>query len=285
MSHIEDVLAEAVMAAAEHYGWSVAGRGGVVMFTRRDGVRIEMSREVRILSYRVDILLVVRPVTGNAVRLAVECDGHDFHDRTKQQAAYDRARDRELLMHSVSTIRFTGSEIVHSPERCAGDVWDVVGKLEANSQGRRATSGGRGSVDNGEDRRISEMLAIQLEIMAVIVDNPWTAAMDGTVRAFWLLTNADLRDLFQSIRNGLMTRQQATERVPRWAAKHLRSGRYVSATDPLATIQEMTHRLMSLIGGSETSEKTDPGAHGQPIERLAHERIRRHVAERGDTEV
>lgn len=83
-------------------------------------------RAVAIDSYRVDFLLSI-----NGLHLAVECDGHEWHERTKQQAAYDRARDRDLLKQNITTIRFTGSEIHHSPERCAADVYAVVGTLSS----------------------------------------------------------------------------------------------------------------------------------------------------------
>jgi hypothetical protein len=76
--------------------------------------------EVAIGPYRIDLLL--EPTAG---LVAIECDGHEFHDRTKQQAAYDRARDRELLKHGIVTIRFTGSEIHHSIARCVADVYDI----------------------------------------------------------------------------------------------------------------------------------------------------------------
>ena len=56
---------------------------------------------------------------GEAYRLAVECDGHDFHERTKEQAARDRSRDRELQDAGVTIYRFTGSEIHNDPIGCA----------------------------------------------------------------------------------------------------------------------------------------------------------------------
>jgi hypothetical protein len=68
-----------------------------------------LEHQVPISSYVADFVLTAN--TGG--RLVIECDGHDFHDRTKQQAAYDRARDRELLAMGILTIRFTGSEIHH----------------------------------------------------------------------------------------------------------------------------------------------------------------------------
>lgn len=80
---------------------------------------LEMLRGPRIRDYRADIVIV----WDKWRRLVIECDGHDWHDRTKQQAAYDRARDRDLLKLGFATIRFTGSEIFHSAERCATDAY------------------------------------------------------------------------------------------------------------------------------------------------------------------
>lgn len=55
-------------------------------------------------------------------KLIVECDGHDFHERTKEQAKRDRSRDRRALLHGIEVMRFTGSEIWNDPWGCAGEV-------------------------------------------------------------------------------------------------------------------------------------------------------------------
>lgn len=62
-------------------------------------------------------------------RLIVECDGHDFHERTKVQARRDRSRDRLALMDGYDCFRFTGSEIWSDPWGCAGEIlnWAAVG--------------------------------------------------------------------------------------------------------------------------------------------------------------
>jgi very-short-patch-repair endonuclease len=62
-------------------------------------------------------------------RLIVECDGHDFHERTKQQAAKDRSRDRHVQLSDYSVLRFTGSEIYKDAWGCADQVifWAVKG--------------------------------------------------------------------------------------------------------------------------------------------------------------
>jgi very-short-patch-repair endonuclease len=62
-------------------------------------------------------------------RLIVECDGHDFHERTKEQAAKDRSRDREFQLRGYAILRFTGSELYAKPLACALQVgeWAEMG--------------------------------------------------------------------------------------------------------------------------------------------------------------
>jgi very-short-patch-repair endonuclease len=95
-------------------------RGKVEEYGIEDGDHWTLWADVTIDSYRIDFML-----DAGYGELAIECDGHDFHDRTKQQAAYDRSRDRWLLARGLSTARFTGSEIVHSPERCAQEIYEI----------------------------------------------------------------------------------------------------------------------------------------------------------------
>jgi hypothetical protein len=60
--------------------------------------------------------------------LVVELDGHDYHERTKEQARRDRSRDRRMTANGLTFLRFTGSEI-HAN---IGDVWlEVEGVLSS----------------------------------------------------------------------------------------------------------------------------------------------------------
>lgn len=77
-----------------------------------------------VLGYRLDFLVAMRATV--VVALDIECDGHEWHERTQQQAAYDRARDRDLLRQGFSTIRYTGSEIHRDPDQCASNAIDVL---------------------------------------------------------------------------------------------------------------------------------------------------------------
>jgi very-short-patch-repair endonuclease len=74
--------------------------------------------QVLALDYRIDFM-VYGLVATRLIGVAVECDGHDFHERTKEQAQRDKARDRALLSYGIPVMRFTGSEIFKNPQACA----------------------------------------------------------------------------------------------------------------------------------------------------------------------
>lgn len=54
--------------------------------------------------------------------LVVECDGHDFHERTKEQAAHDKKRDRYFAAQGIAVLRFTGSEIWRDAASCSREI-------------------------------------------------------------------------------------------------------------------------------------------------------------------
>ena len=88
-----------------------------------DNQEMQVEKQKIILSYRVDFLLTVTGGSGTVSRLVVECDGHDFHERTKEQAAKDRSRDRALQQAGYTVFRFTGSEIYRAPMKCARQIF------------------------------------------------------------------------------------------------------------------------------------------------------------------
>lgn len=81
--------------------------------------KYKLSQQVQIGDYRVDFLLP-------EVSLVVEVDGHDFHERTKEQAAADKQRDRFLARRGLRIIRFTGSEIYADPRAVMAEVLDTA---------------------------------------------------------------------------------------------------------------------------------------------------------------
>lgn len=82
--------------------------------------------------YRADFLLTYRDGYGTfrlreigqdnpVVSMIVECDGHDFHDRTKEQASDDRKRDRFLRSTGLMVFRYTGADIWKDVCACAAE--------------------------------------------------------------------------------------------------------------------------------------------------------------------
>ncbi len=76
-------------------------------------------------TYRVDFFIVVR-YKGEFNGFVVECDGHDFHEKTKEQARKDKKRDRDIQLLGHPVIRFTGSEIHEDPIACAREVMELI---------------------------------------------------------------------------------------------------------------------------------------------------------------
>lgn len=83
-------------------------------------------RQVKIEPYRVDFLVLWgRGLLGSA-GIAVECDGHEWHEKTKEQAANDKARDRSLQERGFKVFHYTGSEIWRDPIKCAREVMGIA---------------------------------------------------------------------------------------------------------------------------------------------------------------
>lgn len=72
--------------------------------------------------YRADFVINFRK-HDRVVSVAVECDGHDYHEKTKEQAKRDKAKDRFLQQQGYLVARFTGSEIYEDANDC---LWQVI---------------------------------------------------------------------------------------------------------------------------------------------------------------
>ena len=90
----------------------------------------EVYIQANILDFRVDFLVDFWSEDSGRHLIVVECDGHDFHDRTKEQAARDRARDRLMLSNGIKVVRFTGSEIWKDPFGCIFEIDTIIARLE-----------------------------------------------------------------------------------------------------------------------------------------------------------
>lgn len=88
--------------------------------------RTEIAAQFQVDNFRCDFAVWRNHQNGTVTRLIVECDGHDFHERTKEQARRDRSRDRILTARGWRVLRFTGSEIYRSAEKCAAEIAQML---------------------------------------------------------------------------------------------------------------------------------------------------------------
>jgi very-short-patch-repair endonuclease len=88
-------------------------------------------QQVKIGDYRADFLIhdASLPVDIAPPRImVVECDGHDYHERTKEQARRDKRRDRYFQSRGFKVLRFTGSEIWADPDKCADEIIEQLAR-------------------------------------------------------------------------------------------------------------------------------------------------------------
>lgn len=90
----------------------------------RGGVLV-LAPQVACGRYRIDFGGIARGAISKT-RVAIECDRHDFHEKTKAQAAHDKARDRALTAEGIRVVRFTGSEIWRAPDACVASLLGIV---------------------------------------------------------------------------------------------------------------------------------------------------------------
>jgi very-short-patch-repair endonuclease len=90
-----------------------------------DNYNPKIYPQMKVDPYRIDFL-VTDHNEQHSEAIVVECDGHDFHERTKEQAARDRSRDRFFTLAGFKVLRFTGSEIHRDAAKCAEQVVEMA---------------------------------------------------------------------------------------------------------------------------------------------------------------
>jgi hypothetical protein len=143
-SPIELPIVLAVMTVARHEGLSVKlvspdGSEWGDSFEPTGGTRfpdlmLRIEPQALLGEHRVDFYLTLdgsisteKGQTRSASkRMVIECDGHDYHERTKEQARHDRERDRHLQSFGFLVYRYTGREIWEDVFTCASQVVDSL---------------------------------------------------------------------------------------------------------------------------------------------------------------
>ena len=76
--------------------------------------------------YRVDFLIPVVYKNQENLCYVIECDGHEFHQKNKEQVEYDNERQRNLQKYGYEVIRFSGTEIWKRPDDCAKEILKII---------------------------------------------------------------------------------------------------------------------------------------------------------------
>lgn len=85
-----------------------------------------VSPQAKVLTYRADFLIILSNGQGTQEQLVIECDGHEFHERTKEQASRDKQRDRDLQAAGYRVFRFSGSDIYSNAWGCASETYKYI---------------------------------------------------------------------------------------------------------------------------------------------------------------
>ena len=83
----------------------------------------------------------------------------------------------------------------------------------------------------------------EVELIALLADHPSLIATGEADKAFWLLTDARLRDMYSRAREGQSLHELAPVNVPPPTAVVLLSGRYAESKDPRAELARMVANL------------------------------------------
>jgi very-short-patch-repair endonuclease len=109
---------------------------GILIFPNVDRFSIAIRQQhvisTRRKNYRADFYISVEDWNWEEgkheqlVKMIVEVDGHDFHERTKEQAEYDRSRDRSMTAEGYMVLRFTGREVYRDASEVASEIESVL---------------------------------------------------------------------------------------------------------------------------------------------------------------
>ena len=79
--------------------------------------------------YRADFLIVVNYKRKNGVEpklFVIECDGYEWHQKSKQQVEKDNIRTRDLQKSGYEVIKFSGTEIYHRCDDCVKEIISII---------------------------------------------------------------------------------------------------------------------------------------------------------------
>lgn len=71
----------------------------------------------------------LKELSDELPKWGIEIDGHDFHEKTKEQVAKDKQRERAIMNEGYKIYRFSGSEVFKHPLKCVNEVYRPAEKI------------------------------------------------------------------------------------------------------------------------------------------------------------
>lgn len=100
------------------------------MFNLYGMYHLAVATQKEIGSFKVDFEITYEFNKEQYKKIVIECDGHEFHEKTKEQSSKDKKRDRELQKLGYTILRYSGSDIVNNPFQITKDLVEILGQPE-----------------------------------------------------------------------------------------------------------------------------------------------------------
>lgn len=78
--------------------------------------KLKLIPQFKIEKYRADFRV-------EGTKYLIELDGHEWHEKTKEQARRDKERERLFIRKGFTVIRFTGQEVYDDAFTCAYETY------------------------------------------------------------------------------------------------------------------------------------------------------------------
>lgn len=122
-SPLEAAFVAAWMASEEGHHGTITWRAQSAVEVDGRGYRLDFVFEPSEFGVLGDLIGPQCP------KVALELDGHDFHEKTKEQVTYRNRRDRDLQSDGWTVLHVSGSEFNRDPEAVTREVYQRVSSL------------------------------------------------------------------------------------------------------------------------------------------------------------
>ena len=89
-------------------------------------IEIEIDNKKYIVDFLIDYDDFCNSDLPTDYSLIIECDGYEFHQKTKKQVEYDYKREYDLKKLGYDILRFSGREIYNNPKECIERLFEYL---------------------------------------------------------------------------------------------------------------------------------------------------------------